>query len=221
MSSFWILALIANLCFNTAIVHTSVANVITLIYLSIFWWFLFWVLFFKEKFSIKKLWYIFLAFIWIIFVIIKDLKSLSFNFWIGEILAIIMSFISAIAVIINKYLTHVKAFLRVLISFFIASFWIITYLFILNWPEYFLKYIQPEFLISAWLLAFTAWVLWKWLKSLGINYVPVSIVLIVMLLEPIFQMIAAYFIADETLSVINIFWIWIVLMMTVLISNKK
>ena len=97
----------------------------------------------------------FLAFIWIIFVVIKDLKVLSFNFWIGEI------------------------------------------------------------------LAFTAWVLWKWLKSLGVNYVSVSVVLIVMLLEPVFQIIAAYFIVDEKLSIINIFWIWIVLVMTVLISRKK
>lgn len=217
---FTLLAILANTAFNTAITNTSVANVLILIYLWIFWWFLFGVLFFKEKASIRKFLYIFLAFIWIIFVVTEEIYSFSFQFWIWELLAIFVSFVMAISVVINKHLIHIKAFLRLLVSFLMAAIFIILYLFFTEGIGYFYKFLQSDFIFSAWLLALTAWVLWRWLKDLWTNYVPVSVVLIIMLLEPIAQIFTAYIFADETLSFINICWIILVLTMIVLISKK-
>lgn len=218
---FTLLAISANIAFNTAIINTSVSNVLILIYLWVFWWFLFGVLFFKEKASIKKFIYTFLAFVWIILVVTKDIYSFSFQFWIWELLAIFVSFIMAISVVINKHLIHIKAFLRVLISFSIGWALMIWYLFFTEGIWYFYKFFQSNFIFSAWLLALTSWVLWRWLKDLWTNYVPVSIVLIIMLLEPIMQIFTAYLFADEVLSLLNIFWITLLLVMIVLISRKK
>lgn len=218
---FTLLVISANIAFNTALVETSVANVLTFTYLWVFWWVLFWALFFREKVSFKKFIYVFIAFFWIVLVVTKDIYSLSFQFWIWELLAIFVSFVMAISVVISKNLIHINAFLRVLISFLIASLIMILYLLFTEWIWYFNKFFQFNFVFSAWLLALTAWVLWRWLRDLWTNYVPVSIVLIIMLLEPIMQIFTAYLFADEILSFLNVFWIAVVLIMMVLISRKK
>lgn len=70
-------------------------------------------------------------------------------------------------------------------------------------------------------LAITAGILGKGLMYLGINYVPVSIALVIMLLEPISQMTTAYFFADEKISLLNLIGIMLVFVMVILISIKK
>jgi len=216
-----ILAIFNNWAFNTAILYTNVANVLILIYLWVFWWFLLWVLFFKEKFSTKKLMYIIFAFLGISLALVKDFHSLSFQFWKGEILALCMSFIMGIAVLISKSLPHINAFLRTFITFSFAGILVLSFLFFHNWIDYFYKFFTVDFLVSVFILALTAWVMGRWFKELGTNYVPASIVLVIMLFEPIMQISTAYIFADEKLSFFNLIWIFLVFSMAVLISRKK
>jgi drug/metabolite transporter (DMT)-like permease len=162
-----------------------------------------------------------MAFLGISLALMKDFHSLSFQFWKGEILALCMSFIMGIAVMISKSLPHISAFLRTFITFSFAGILVLSFLLFQNWIEYFYKFFTIDFLFPIFILALTAWVLGRWLKELGTNYVPASIVLVIMLLEPIMQMITAYFFAGEKLSFLNIAGIFLVLSMTVLISRKK
>lgn len=215
------IAIFWNWAFNIALLYTSVANILILVYLWIFWWFLLWVIFFKEKFSTKKLMYIIMAFLGISLALMKDFQNISFQFWKWEILALCISFIMGISVVTSKSLSHINAFFRIFISFSIASILIISFLLFQNWIEYFYKFFTIDFLFPIFILALTAWVLGRWLKELGTNYVPTSIVLVIMLLEPIMQMTTAYIFAGEKLSFFNIAGIFIVLSMAVLISRKK
>jgi len=59
------------------------------------------------------------------------------------------------------------------------------------------------------------------LKEIGTNYVPASIVLVIMLSEPISQMTTAYFLAGEKISFLNFIGIILVFSMIILISKKK
>ncbi|NUJ97908.1 EamA family transporter [Candidatus Gracilibacteria bacterium] len=165
--------------------------------------------------------YIFFAFLGISLALMKDFHSLSFQFGKGEILALCISFVMGIAVMISKSLPHLNAFLRTFITFSFAGILVLSFLLFQNGIEYFYKFFTIDFLFPIFILALTAGVLGRGLKELGTNYVSASIVLVIMLLEPIMQMITAYIFANEKLLFFNLIGIFLVFSMAVLISRKK
>ncbi|MCT4591923.1 MAG: DMT family transporter [Candidatus Gracilibacteria bacterium] len=213
--------IIANLSFNTAIQKTSVANVLTIIYLSIFWGFILEILIFKESVNFKKILYIFLAFIGITLTLTKKNNGFSMQFGTGEALSIVLSLIMAISVVLNKKMIHILPLFRIFISYSIASFFIVLFLIQKNGLEYFSIFFNREFLIYTGLLTITSAIMGRGLKDLGTNYVPISTVLVIMLLEPIAQMTSAYFMADEKLLPINLIGVILTFSMVILISKKK
>lgn len=215
--------LLSTTAFNNAINHTSVSNVLMLAYLAVFWNFIFGVLFLKEHFSYHKLAYTICAFFGILLVVSQGIGTLSFSFGKGEFWALIVSVFLAISVIINKHLAKISVSFRLLSLFVIASLFALAFMLSTESLVYFERFFRKEYLVNGGLLALTSGVMAKAFANWGTNYVPVSIVLIIMLFEPIVQVTTAYFFADELISLVNLLGILIVFAMVILISreNKK
>lgn len=216
-----ILAIFWNTFFNEAITKTSIANVMVILYLSVFWTFLISIFFLKEKFNIKKISYIALAFIWIVLVLIKDLTNLSFNLWIWDFYALIVSVLLSVSIVITKSMSNISSFYRVLLIFVFSSILIFASIINLEWFSYLSKFTNREFLLYWWTLALTSWLMWRWLRDLWTKFVPASIILVIMLLEPIWQITTWYLFANETISIINIIWMIIVFYTIIGISKKE
>lgn len=216
-----ILAIWWNTFFNEAITHTSIANVMVILYLSVFWTFLLSLFFFKEKFSIKKISYIFIAFVWIILVLIKDITNVSLELWIWDFYALVVSVLLAVSVVITKLMSHVTSFYRVMLIFTFSCLLIVLSIINTESIAYLWNFTNPDFLLYGWILAITSWVMWRWLKDLWIQYVPASIILVIMLLEPIWQISTWYFFANESINVVNMIWMMIVFYTIIWISKKE
>lgn len=216
-----IIGFFSNVAFNDAIQNTSVANVLVIVYFSIFWTFFFGVFFLKEHFSYRKMFYTILAFLGILMVVAKGINFVDLQFGKGEWLAFFVSFLMALNVIIQKHISQISALFRVFIVFVIIAFFAFCSIVSQSGFFYFAKFFQPDFLISGFLLAFSSGVLGVGFKNLGIKYVPVSIVLVILLLEPILQTTTAYFFAEETISFLNFLGMILVFAMVILISRSK
>lgn len=215
------IAVLTNALFNLAFKYTTVANVLIILYLSVFWGILFGFLFLREKSTVRKIIYTLLAFLGICLALIKGQNELALSIGIGELLALITSFVWTMDSVISRKIKHTNPFFRMFFIYTIMT--VVTFIIVLaiNDISYFYKFLSRDFLIYGFGLAITAGVLGKGLMYLGINYVPVSIALVIMLLEPVFQMTTAYLFANEKLSLLNIFGIVIVFLMVLLISKKK
>ena len=216
-----IITVITNILFNLAFKHTTVANTLIILYLSVFWGVIFGFLFFKEKSSAKKLIYTFLAFIGICLALLKDQKELALSIGIGELFALITSFLWTMDTIVARKIKHTNPFFRMFFVYIVMSVLAFFVVLIINDLSYFQNFLSGKFLLYGFGLAITSGVLGKGLMYLGVNYVPVSIALVIMLLEPIAQMVTAYFFANEKLSFINILGMSLVFIMVILISTKK
>lgn len=217
----WMNLLVGSYLYTEAINNTSVATTLTLAYLWVFWWLFVWVVFFKDKFSFNRLFYVFLAFVWMLLTISEWGVIWSFSFGRWELFAFLVSFLWVTSTVISKKLSDVQGFVRVMIKWVFVSFIILVWYLALYWPSYFVKFATVEYMTSCTFLAITAVILWKGLKELWINYVPASIVLVIMLLEPIGQMTTAYFFWGESIGFVNLIWIMLVLSMTVLVSRRS
>jgi len=217
----WLFTILGNWLFNSAVSFTNIANTLVIMYLSIFWTVLFGWIFLKEKFTLRKIIYFFLAFFWITLAFLKNIWDFSFQFGKGEFLALILSFLIGTAVIISKKLHHIHGLVRSFIAFIIGFSFLFCFLLFQNWFLYFQKFFTPDFIIPTGLLGLTAWAMGRGLKEIGTNYVPASIVLVIMLSEPISQMTTAYFLAGEKISFLNFIGIILVFSMIILISKKK
>ncbi len=217
------IAVLTNVLFNLAFTYTTVANVLMVLYLSVFWGILFGALFLKERSSIKKIIYTLLAFLGICLALVKGNNELALSIGIGELLALITSFAWAMDSVVARKIKHTNPFFRMFFIYIIMTVIIFVIIVSINDLSYLQKFMSRDFLVYGFGLAITAGVLGKGLMYLGINYVPVSIALVIMLLEPAAQMTTAYFFASEKLSLLNMFGIIIVFTMVVLISknNKK
>lgn len=215
-----LIAVVSNVIYNLAFIHTTVANVQIILYLSVFWGIIFGFLFLKEKLVIKKIIYTLFAFIGICLALLYGNTELAFAIGVGELLALGTSFLWTTDAVIARKIKHTNPFFRMFFIYIIVS--VVTFFIILfmNDFSYFQKFLSYDFLLFGFGLAITAGVLGKGLMYLGINYVPVSIALVIMLLEPISQMTTAYFFANEKLAIINMFGIFIVFLMVILISKK-
>lgn len=210
----------ANIGFSNAIKQTSVANVLVIIYLAVFWTFIFGVVFLKEHFSYKKLIYTILAFLGILLVVTENSHSFNLQFGKGEWLALFVSVFFALNIIVNKHLTKLSASFRVLMMFAVVALIAFISIVVENGFGYLGNFLEKEFVLNGFLLAFTCGVFGSGLKNWGVNYVPVSLVLVILLLEPITQMTTAYIWADETISFMNFWGIGLVFAMVVLISQE-
>lgn len=215
------IAVITNALFNLAFKHTTVANVLIILYLSVFWGMLFGFIFLKEKSSAKKIIYTLLAFLGICLALINGKTKLAISIGLGEILALITSLVWTMDSVIARKIKHTNPFFRMFFIYIIMT--VVTFIIIvsINDFSYLQKFISRDFLIYGFGLAITAGIFGKGLMYLGINYVPVSIALVIMLLEPISQMTTAYFFADEKISLLNLIGIIVVFIMVILISKKK
>jgi drug/metabolite transporter (DMT)-like permease len=214
-------SLFANIGLTNAIKHTSVANVLTIIYLAVFWTFIFGVFFLNEHFSYKKLIYTILAFLGILLVVSKDPTSLSLQFGVGEWLALLVSIFFACCIILNKHLSDLPVSFRVFMMFSLVTVVAFVSIVIQNGIPYLGKFLEKEYLLNGFYLAFTTGILGTGFKNWGTNYVPVSLVSIILLLEPIAQMTTAYFFADEIISLVNFVGIGLVFSMVILISREN
>ncbi len=214
-------AILTNILFNLAFQYTTVANVLVILYLSVFWGILFGILFLKEKSSVKKIIYTLLAFLGICLALVKGENEIALSIGIGELLALITSFVWTMDSVISRKIKHTNPFFRMIFIYFIMTVGTFLIIITINDFSYLQNFISRDFLIYGFGLAITAGVLGKGFMYLGINYVPVSIALVIMLLEPIAQMITAYFFANESISFLNILGIATVLVMVLLISMKN
>jgi len=214
------IAVITNSLFNLALKYTTVANVMMLLYLSVFWGIIFGFIFLKEKSSIRKVIYTILAFLGICLVLVKGKNEIALSLGVGELLAFITSFVWTADSVIARKIKHTNPFFRMFFIYIVMSIVSLVVIVSLNNLSYLQKFASPDFLVYGLGLAITAGVLGKGLMYLGINRVPVSIALVIMLLEPISQMTTAYFFADEKISFINLFGIIAVFIMIILISKK-
>lgn len=214
------LSLLGNIIFNNAMSETSVANVMTIVYLCTIWAFFIWIFALKEKVTKLKFFYVLMAFLWIILTVNKDIFAINIEFWKWEFYALVCSFIMSISPFFNKKLEHINSYFRVFIFFFIHFISILIFLFITKELSYFMKFIDKDFLILSMLFAFTTGLLWKWLRDYWTRFVPSYLVLILTLSDPISQIITSIIFAWESINIVNIIWIIMVLSAWVLISKK-
>lgn len=214
------IAVITNSLFNLAIKYTTVANVMMILYLSVFWGIIFGFIFLKEKSSVKKVLYTILAFLGICLALVKGKTEIALSLGIGELLAFIISFVWTADLVIARKIKHTNPFFRMFFVYTIMAVVSLAVIVLLNDFSYLQKFASRDFLVYGFGLAVTAGVLGKGLMYLGINYVPVSIALVIMLLEPISQMTTAYLFADEKISLLNLIGIIVVFIMVILISKK-
>jgi len=207
--------------FNSAIKITTVANTLIIFYSCLFWGLLFGFLFLGEKSTKRKILYTFLAFIGIGLALLKDNKTLALTIGIGELFALLASMFFSLDAIISRKVKNTNTFQRMFLIYFVMSSITFLIIMITKGFTYFNGFFSYDFLLYAFALAFTCGFAGKGLMYLGINLVPVSIALVIMLIEPITQMSTAYMLADEKLSIINIVGVFVVFLMVFLISKKE
>jgi len=215
-----IIAVLTNVLMNLAFVYTSVANVLIIMYLSVFWSIIFGFIFLKEKSSVRKIICTAIAFIGICLALAKGENKLALSIGIGEALALFVSIAWTMDSVIARKIKHTNPFFRMLFIYTVMSFVTLAIIVSLHNFSYLQKFVSPGFLIYGLGLAVTSGILGKGLMYLGINYVPVSTALVIMLLEPISQMTTAYFFAGESISLINMLGIIVVFVMVLSISRK-
>lgn len=124
------IAVITNVLYNLAIKYTTVANVLFILYLSVFWGLLFGFIFLKEKSSAKKIFYTLLAFIGICLSLVKGKNELAISLGIGEILALITSFAWTMDSVIARKIKHTNPFFRMFFIYIIMTF--VTFIIIVS-----------------------------------------------------------------------------------------
>ncbi|MFA6519945.1 MAG: DMT family transporter [Candidatus Paceibacterota bacterium] len=215
------IAMLSNTLYNIALQLTTVANTQVILYLCVFWGILFGSLFLKEKSSHKKVIYTGIAFLGICAAILKNDAGIAISLGIGELFALVVSFLLSMDAIISRKIRQVSIFARMLLIYTVMVLLSFIIIFYLHGIAYFYNFLSYPFLMYSLALAMTSGILGKGLTYLGINYVPASIALVLMLLEPIAQIMTAYLIADEKLSLLNMCGIFVVFAMVILISKKK
>ena len=214
------IAVVSNVIYNLAFIYTTVANVQLILYLSVFWGILFGFLFLKEKLIIKKIIYTLFAFLGICLALLSDNMELALSIGIGELLALGVSFLWTADAVVARKIKHTNPFFRMCFIYTVVIIVTFMIIFFLNDFSYFQRFLSYDFLLFGFGLAITSGVLGKGLMYLGINYVPVSTALVILLFEPVFQITTAYFFANEKLSILNIFGMFVVFLMVLLISKK-
>ncbi len=215
------IAMLSNTLYNLALQLTTVANTQIILYLCVFWGILFGSLFLNEKSSTRKIVYTGIAFLGICVAILKNDAGIAISLGIGELLALAVSFLLSMDAIISRKIRQVSIFARMLLIYAVMALLTFVIIFYTHSIAYFYNFLSYPFVVYSLALAATSGILGKGLTYLGINYVPASIALVLMLLEPIAQMMTAYLIADEKLSFLSMAGIFIVFAMVFLISKKK
>ena len=217
---FWFFTILWNYLYWISIESTTVLISSIIIYASVFWVYLSSVILKFEKFNILKLLYIIVSFIWLVLVLLDS--NLYFNLWIWEFCAFLISILFTLWVFFTKATKEISWILRL---FFINLYAVLFFLIIifLNWNnlEYFYKFFTLNWFLLWFFLAFFAWFLWRLFKEIWTNFVPASLVLIILLLDPVFSVVSAYYLAEEKATIINLAWMFIVLFMVYLISKKN
>ncbi len=214
-------AIATNFLFNYSIEKTSVANVLVLFYTSIFWGSILGVLFFKEKIGRKGITHTLLAFVGIT-LSLADYSKLSIVFGVGEWCAFLASVTFSFEIIMARGLKNTPFFKRMIGMYIVGSLFSVTIiLFESNHAHIYSIFSDINFLLYGGLFALSCGVIGKGLSYLGINKVSVNKSLLILLLEPIAQMITAYFIAKESISLINTLGICIVFIAVFMTSRQE
>lgn len=211
----------SGIFFNSAIRATSVANTLIILYLSVFWGMIFGFLFFGEKSNKKKIIYTVLAFLGVCLALLKKENQFALSIGLGEAFALSASFLFSFEAIISRKIRKTKTTQRLFLSYIIIAGLTFILIGLFNGLGYFKNFFTLEILIYAVALAITCGIMGKGFMYLGINIVPVSFAMVIMLIEPIIQMITAYCFANERLILLNIAGICLVFVMIIQISRKK
>lgn len=211
----------SGLFFNWAIKTTSVANTLIILYLSVFWGMILGFLFLGEKSTGKKIIYTFLAFFGVCLALIKKENQIALSIGMGEIFALLASFLFSFEAIISRKIRKTKTTQRLFLSYVVIAGITFILIGLFSGLDSFEHFFTWNVLIYGGALAITCGIMGKGFMYLGINIVPVSLAMTIMLVEPIIQMITAYFFADERLILLNIVGIILVFFMITKISAKK
>ena len=215
--AFGLIFLYGNSAYAEALQHTRVMNVLIIIYLSIFLGILSGWLFFGEKIVRSLILWAILAFMGIILTLYT--RSLAFSFGIGEWIALSIAFTLTITASIVKWTPGLNTWFRLLIAYSIGTMiliGIIAYQGRLGG-----LFTSPMLLGVGLLYSVSTGLLGRGLKDLGTKTVPIGQMGIIMLLEPILQIITASVFAHEIPTGINIFGMGIVFLSIIGVSTTK
>ncbi len=215
--AFGLIFLYGNAAYAEALQYTKVMNVLVIIYLSIFLGILSGWLFFGEKIMKSLLLWAILAFTGIVLTLYNG--ELSFSFGIGEWIAFTIAFTLTITASIVKWTPKMNTWFRLFIAYSIGTL-ILTGIIAYQWRLGSL-FMSPM-LIGVWLLySVSTGLLGRGLKDLGTKTVPIGQMGIIMLLEPVLQIITASIFAHEIPLGMNIFGIFLVFISIIWVSLKK
>ena len=215
--AFGLIFLYGNAAYAEALQYTKVMNVLVIIYLSIFLGILSGRLFFGEKIMKSLLLWAILAFIGIVLTLYNG--ELIFTFGIGEWIALTIAFTLTTTASIVKWTPGLNTWFRLLIAYSIGTV-ILTGIIAYQWRLGSL-FMNPLLIGVGLLYSISTGLLWRGLKDLGTKSVPIGQMGIIMLLEPILQIITASIFANEIPSSINMIGISIVFLSIVWVSMKK
>ena len=196
-------AVATNFLFNYSVQKTSVANALVLFYTSVFWGAFLGYLFYREKISRRQLACTLAAFVGIIIALV-DYSKVSISFGAGEMAALSASITFSFEIVMARGLKNAD-FPKRMIGMYLAGSAVALIAIVGSSGSGHVAslFSSPAFIGYAVVFALTCGVLGKGLSYLGINSVPVSKALLILLLEPLAQMISAYFIAGESVNLVN------------------
>jgi drug/metabolite transporter (DMT)-like permease len=214
---FGLIFLYGNSAYAEALEHTKVMNILVIMYLSIFFGIFSGWIFFGEKMKVSILLWAFLAFIGILLTLYRGELSLSFG--LGEWLALTIAFTLTITASIVKWTPGLNTWFRLFIAYGIGT---IILIFIISYQWRLDNLFSSPMLIWVGILySVSTWLLGRWLKDLGTKLVPLGQMGIIMLLEPVLQIVTAALFAKEIPTNINIIGMWIVFVSIVGVSRLK
>lgn len=203
---FGLIFLYGNSAYAEALQHTRVMNILVIIYLSIFLGILSGWLFFREKIGLSLILWAIIAFFGIILTLYDGSFSLSFG--VGEWLALSIAFTLTITSSIVKWTPGLDTWFRLLIAYSIGT--IILMGIIVYQGRIGDLFTSPMMIGVGLLYSVSTGLLGRGLKDLGTKTVPIGQMGIIMLLEPMLQIITAAIFAKEILLPINLVGIGIV-----------
>ena len=214
---FGLIFLYGNSAYAEALQHTRVMNILVIIYLSIFLGILSGWLFFREKIGLSLILWAIIAFFGIILTLYDGSFSLSFG--VGEWLALSIAFTLTITSSIVKWTPGLDTWFRLLIAYSIGT--IILMGIIVYQGRIGDLFTSPMMIGVGLLYSVSTGLLGRGLKDLGTKTVPIGQMGIIMLLEPMLQIITAAIFAKEILLPINLVGIGIVFLSIIWVSLKK
>ncbi len=215
--SFGLIFLYGNAAYAEALQHTKVMNILVIMYLSIFLGILSGWLFFGEKIMKSLILWAILAFAGIVLTLYNG--EPSFSFGIGEWIAFTIAFTLTITASIVKWTPKMNTWFRLFIAYSIGTtilIGIIAYQWRLD-----SLFMSPMLIGVGLLYSVSTGLLGRGLKDLGTKTVPIGQMGIIMLLEPVLQIITASIFAHEIPLPINILGIGMVFLSIIGVSKMR